>query len=264
MEAKLKANGLESAFTDQTGPGAKKEAKRKAGRKKAFLDEIITLKLVNIDGEDIKGCLFRIMRRRLTQEYIQEQVDKCPQPCKVDYVYNKAGEVIWFKDLQLAAEASSYYVIVPLQLRIPFDILKDPHYEGQTIFALQYIPFYCRDELTVVDAAALKEWLIAAILEEDPYIPPLKMQIEKQEQRVKDVDRKLKQVVKQEFLDPNGKPMPQEQAEAEREAMFKVIGEEREKQEKELKRRHELLETHRLWRKSSFYVLIIIVFPHLT
>lgn len=251
MEAKLRNNGLESAFKETGGPGVNKERKRKANRKKNFLDEIITLKIIDINDEDIKGCTFKIMRRRLTPEFIQETVDGCPEPIKVDYCYDSTGEVMWLQDLQLNAKAPpEYYVLVPLLLRSPYDICEDFKYEGQTCFIIQYVPYYARDEQTLVDEETLRQFLLFAILEEDPFVPPILQQIENQKSKIKDTDRRLKQIVKQEFLEPDGKEMLPEKAELEREAMFKAVGEERNRQEAELKRREQLLETHKAWRMS--------------
>jgi hypothetical protein len=114
------------------------------------------------------------------------------------------------------------------------------------------VPFYARDESTFVDAEALRQWLLFAILEEDPFVPPILEQIERQKGKIKDVDRRLKAVVKQEFLEPDGKEMLPEKAELEREALFKAIGEERDKLDLELKRREALLITHREWRSSKY------------
>lgn len=118
----------------------------------------------------------------------------------------------------------------------------------------RYVPFYARDETTFVDAEALKQWLIFAILEEDPFVPPILDQIERQKNKIKDVDKRLKNVVRQEFLEPDGKEMLPEKAEREREALFKAIGEERDRLDAELKRREALLVTHREWRSSKYKV----------
>ena len=97
----------------------------------------------------------------------------------------------------------------------------------------------------------MRQWLLFAIFEEDPFVPPILEQIERQKSKIKDVDKRLKAVVKQEFLEPDGKEMLPEKAELEREALFKAIGDERDKLDQELKRREALLVTHREWRSSK-------------
>jgi len=133
----LNANQLEKAFSETGGPGQRKERDRKANKKKQFLEDIITFKMVDEKGDDLKGCVFKVMRKRITRENLQEQVDMCPHPCLLDYIYDQTGEVIWMEDIQLAAKVENSYVFVPVVLREPYDICRDAHYDGQTVFAMQ-------------------------------------------------------------------------------------------------------------------------------
>ena len=217
MEAKLKENGLEAAFKETRGPGQAKERARKKNRKKAFLEDLITIKILTVEGDEIPGCTFKLIRKRLTLEVIQDFVDRSPKPCVVDYFYDNTGEVVWMEDMLLTSKpAPAFYVVVAMVLRQPFDICTDMHYDGQTAFVLQYVPKYARDESTPVEEDTLREWLIFAILELDPFVPPIKEAIEKQRGKIKDVDHKLKVVAKQEFLEPDGKAMLPEKADLER------------------------------------------------
>jgi hypothetical protein len=70
------------------------------------------------------------------------------------------------------------YYIVPKVKRTPIDINIDPHYEGQSCFMITRVPFKSKDEATLVDEVSIKEYLICALLEEDPYSRPFYENIE--------------------------------------------------------------------------------------
>ena len=136
----LNSNQLEKAFTETGGPGVRRERVRKANRKQQFLNDLIVFKIVDERGDNVPGCVFKITRKRVTRENLQDVVDQCPHPVLIDYLVDNTGKVIWMEDIQLQAEpAPAEYTIIAVILREPFDICRDPHYDGQTAFILQYV-----------------------------------------------------------------------------------------------------------------------------
>lgn len=135
-------------------------------------------------------------------------------------------------------------------LRKPEDIRDDPHYGGETEVLLKYVPLKCIDEKTRVDEDTLREWIIYGIVEEDPYAEQYFDHIERLNERLADIDKQLKRVPKIEFRDEGGKPLSEEKARVEREALFTRFNEERAMADRELEDVNNELKNHIEWRKK--------------
>ncbi len=135
-------------------------------------------------------------------------------------------------------------------LRKPEDIRDDPHYGGETEVLLKFVPLKCIDEKTVVDSDTLREWVIYAIVEEDPYAQKYFDHIERLNERLADIDKQLRKVPKIEFRDEQGKPLDEEKARAERDALFTKFNEERALADRELEDVNSELKNHIAWRKK--------------
>ena len=97
---------------------------------------------------------------------------------------------------------------------------------------------------------SLKEWLVFALLEVDPYSKPFYVNMSKIKAEIKAIDQKIKGVPKIQFKDAEGAELSQEEADVERETIFNAYSEERIACERRLKRQENALEGHRTWRRN--------------
>lgn len=219
--------------------------------KNKWLNELMRFRLKDSDGVVRPGCEWRITRRKCTMETLQNLVNRCPLPCRVDYLYDSSGTAHWMDDmLKTGMPDPEVYYIVPEVQRMPEDIGHDDHYEGQTVFMIERVPMKCKDESTVVDERTIKEYLICALLEEDPYSKPFFDNMARIREDIAAIDKKIKQVPKIEFNDDEGNPLPVEEADEERERVYEKFGNDRIAAEARLKRQETALEGHRQWRKN--------------
>eukprot|EP01031_Cornospumella_fuschlensis_P040446 gene40446-49294_t len=140
-------------------------------------------------------------------------------------------------------------------LRKPDDIREDPKYEGQTQIFLTRVPNHSVDMRREMDAKALREWIIYAVIEEDPYAQRFFDEIHKLTKIIADVEKNLLSIPKLQFFDQNGQPMPDDQARVEREKLFTKYGEERILAEGKLEDAEKALKTHVAWRKTTTVLL---------
>eukprot|EP01032_Pedospumella_encystans_P022867 gene22867-25899_t len=144
----------------------------------------------------------------------------------------------------------------PEVLRKPQDIRDDPRYEGQTQFMIDWVPMKCRDEKTPVDEISLREWILFAVVEEDPASKVYYDDIAKINKLIDGIDFNLLKIPKLEFLDQDGKPYPIEKARAEREALYNLLSAQRTTAEEDLELAERNLKNHNDWRRSMGVELI--------
>jgi hypothetical protein len=219
--------------------------------KNKWLNELIRFKLKDSDGNTRPGCEWRIQRRKAVIGTLQDLVNRCPLKCDVDYVYDSRGTVYWMEDMLMQGQPDpEFYTIVPVTRRMPDDISGDPHYDGQIVFLITRIPIHSKDDKTEVDARTLKEWLLTALIEVDPYSKPFYGNIKRIAEEIKVIDKKIKGIPKIKFNREDGSPMNQEEADQERELLYDEIGKERLKAQTRLKRQELALDGHKLWRRN--------------
>jgi hypothetical protein len=219
--------------------------------KNKWLSELMRIRLKDSDGVVRPGCEWRLTRRKMDMPTLQKLVDHCPLSAEVDYLYDSSGTAYWMEDmLTMGMPDPEVYYIVPRVRRLPEDINKDPRFEGQSVFMISGVPLKCKDEETNVNAAAIKEYIITALLEVDPYSVPFYTNIEKIKAEIKEVDKKIKSIPKIVFTNDNGDPMTLEEADAQREVLYDTYGNQRIAIEERLKRQETALEAHRHWRRN--------------
>lgn len=135
-------------------------------------------------------------------------------------------------------------------LRDPEDILVDPKYGGQTEILLKYVPLHCIDGKTTLDVKTLKEWIICAIVEEDPVSQKFFDDIQKLNDLIEDIEKNIRKIPKIAFLDDDGNPKPEEDAKKEREKLFVKYGEELMEAESKLDSNNRRLKEHIEWRRN--------------
>jgi len=197
------------------------------------------------------GCEWRLTRKKANLEMLQHLVDRCPIPQEVDYLYDSSGTAYWLEDmLTMGMPDPEVYYIVPKVRRLPDDIYKDARFEGQAVFTMSRVPLMAKDDMTLVDGDTIKEYLICALLEVDPYSKPFYENIEKIKDEIKEVDKRIKAIPKIQFTTENGDPMNQEEADAQREVLYEEYGNQRIAIENRLKRQETALDAHRAWRRN--------------
>ena len=224
---------------------------RDRARKKAWMKDLIRIQRLDDDGRLQKGCEWRIARRRLTQSYLQGLVDKCPLPCNIDCFVDNNGTSFTFNEIQVKAQSDPFtYVIIPKVVRKPVDIYEDPKYSGQTVFMIKFVPIHAVDGKTPVDAASLREWILAAIAEIDPVSGRIYQEMEDIKVRIQQVDTKIRYVPTLDIRDKTGKKLPDEKADEERQILYVAYGEEKMRIMEELKEKEVDLEEHVKWRTT--------------
>ena len=222
-----------------------------AFKKSKWLNELIRIRLKDGDGVVRPGCEWRLTRKKCDMATLQHKVDRCSIPCEVDYLYDSSGTAYWMEDmLTMGMPDPEVYYIVPMVRRVPKDIHKNKRFEGQSVFMISRVPLRSKDEETKVDRAAIKEYLICALLEVDPSSKPFYENIEKIKDEIKEVDKRIKSIPKIAFTKENGDPMDEEEADAQREVLYETYGNQRLAIEERLKRQESALEAHRHWRKN--------------
>lgn len=140
-------------------------------------------------------------------------------------------------------------------LRDSEDIRLDPKYGGQTEILLKYIPLYCVDGKSSVDVETLREWIICAIVEEDPVSQKFFDDIQKLNDLIVEIEKNIKKIPKILFLDDSGNPKPEEDCRKEREELFVRLGEELVEAETKLDTINRKLKEHIEWRRNMGIVL---------
>jgi hypothetical protein len=135
-------------------------------------------------------------------------------------------------------------------LRDPEDIRLDPKYGGQTEILLKFVPLKCIDESTDVLADTLREWIVYAIVEEDPLSQGFFDKIQRFNEVIAEIESNMKKVPHLSFYDENGKPKPEKEARFEREKLFTKLGEELAHAEGRLDDTNRELKNHIEWRKK--------------
>jgi hypothetical protein len=143
-------------------------------------------------------------------------------------------------------------------LRDPEDIRLDPKYAGQTEILLKFVPLRTSDESTDVDAVTLREWVIYAIVEEDPLSQQFFDRIQRLNEVIADIESNIKKVPHISFYDENGKLKPEAQARVERERLFTKLGDELVQAETNLDETNRELKNHVEWRKKMGVHLTVI------
>ena len=244
---------LASVFEEGGGAGARdREQKKNAHKKEQFLNSIIRIRLLDAEGYLHEGCEWTMSRRRVTFDKLMTLIKRSPLPyTEIDYFYDETGVPLWMDDMLLKANPiPSYYTIVPQVRRVPVDIRQDPKYEGQATFLIAQVPLKAKDEITMVDVKTMKEWMLCAIIEEDPHSIPLAAKLQPVRDIIKEIDRKIKGISKMQFFDEGGKKFSDEKAELEREVVYEAFGADRLLAEKRLKKFENNLEAYIVWRKT--------------
>lgn len=138
----------------------------------------------------------------------------------------------------------------PEVFRVPEDIRLDPKYEGQTVFMMEGVPLRSIDGVTPVDTTSLRDWIIFALVEDDPMTQPYNNRMGRIIRELDEIDAIIGKIPTLLFLDEKQKPYAPERARAERAVMFTKFNLERLKKEEEGEVLQRELEAHIKWRKS--------------
>jgi hypothetical protein len=250
MEERMKVRDRELSNALGGQPRLKAIEKTKA-KKRAWLGEMITFARTDEDGSIRTGCKWRVARRKITMHFIQELVNRCPNPCDIDYFYDNNGVAFWMDTLMMDAQPEpAIYYVVPKIIRPLEDVNDDPTYQGQSMLIFQGVPLKTVNGETTVDSTAIREYIMQAITEVDPTITKIQQQIHDIEKEITDIAKKMKKVSQQVFYKTDGTLMPTDESDALREAMYKSYGETKYKTELKLAARKSDLDEHIVKRKK--------------
>lgn len=112
-------------------------------------------------------------------------------------------------------------------LRKPIDIRETTTYEGATKVFLTKVPLRCNSERYDVSAEALREWIIYAVIEEDPQAQILFEKIQSLTETIDEIEENLKKIPKLQFMDELGEPLNEEKAREQRDRLFEKYGADR-------------------------------------
>eukprot|EP01038_Epipyxis_sp_PR26KG_P013712 gene13712-18392_t len=163
---------------------------------------------------------------------------------------DKANEVLSKSEAEAAKRKRRGELAKQEVIRIPEDIREDPRYEGQTSFLLKGVPMHCQDGKSDVNSDTIREWILFAIIEEDPYSKFFFKKMKDIDDRLAVIDHNIKMIPTLNFLDENGAPKPEIVARREREILFDKYGEDRVIAENELSVVKFSLEKHIQWRRK--------------
>jgi hypothetical protein len=135
-------------------------------------------------------------------------------------------------------------------LRDPEDIRNDPKYAGSTEILLKCVPLRCIDESTEVDSTAIREWLIYAVVEEDPASQVFFERIQRYNELIQEIEANMKKIPKLQFFDESGRLKAENDSRMEREKLFTKYGEELVLAESGLDDTNRELKAHVEWRKK--------------
>ena len=241
---------LNSAYAEDGKPKMK-AADREKRRKREWLKELIRIQRKDGEGRILKGCEWRILRKKVTPKYIQELVNRCPIPCTVDYVYDNNGVAHWLDDLLMTAVPDpAVYIVVERIHRKVEDIFNDPTFQGQTVLMLKHVPLKAVDDYTEVTGVELDAYVNFAIAEEDPMAKKIVKKLRKAEADVEEIVKVIKKIPKQVIRTAEGKTMSNEEADAERQVMFTVYGQAKYELDLKVKKVEDELQEHRSWRRT--------------
>jgi len=169
-----------------------RDVNRAKHKKDTFLNELVHVKLMDDAGYLVEE--WKVVRRRISDHKIHALIRRTATPdVEVDFFYDTTGVPVWMNDLLLKAERTpNFYTIVPQVKRFPEDCRKNVKYEGQTAFTIRAVPCHSKNELTEMDVATMREWMLCAIDEEDPHSMPLRAKLEPVEAIIKEIDKKIK------------------------------------------------------------------------
>lgn len=121
--------------------------------------------------------------------------------------------------------APMVYTVVPVPYRKPEDAKnKDPHFVGETVFVIMNVPNWTRTRGDAVTSDMVEEYVLFAMSEVDPVSLQLLADIDSLEHRKISIDKRMAEVPALELLDLRGRELTLEEAEAEREVMYKALG----------------------------------------
>eukprot|EP01033_Poteriospumella_lacustris_P008497 gene8497-6140_t len=135
-------------------------------------------------------------------------------------------------------------------LRKPIDVRDDTKYMGQTEVIIKDVPMFTVDERTPVNEDSVRDWVLYAVSEEDPYSQEFYDEIQRLTVVIGEVEAKLKKIPKIVFADETGTPYPEERAKEERIKLFEKYGGERTLAENALEEIDRDLKEHIAWRKT--------------
>lgn len=168
----------------------------------------------------------------------KEKADKEEEKNKYSYSPQDAG-----KKTRIKAKRPDYY-------RKPVDIRADAKYEGGTAILLDLVPNCCIDEETKVEEVTIREYIVFAIIEEDPFVHKFNKKIAGIIAKIDEINKRISGIPQMLLFAADMKTLlGPEEARVERGMIYEAYGDERLVAEKDLGFIRMNLRAHILWRR---------------
>ncbi|KAJ8598933.1 hypothetical protein CTAYLR_009844 [Chrysophaeum taylorii] len=207
---------------------------RRQREKQAWHNEKIYFEIQNENGEWTHR--FRLPRRQCQPDELQRCVEQ-RDPFTISYLMNKqTHEVIHLEEAIGKCQPHNRYVLVPRQERDIFDAAGSDHYEGTLVLLMENVPDYDDRNEHKVEAIDLREWIMFGLQEEDNRVQRAVGFVGAVEEEIETLVKNMKLVPFMAILDAKGKPLPDNEADAEREIKYQELLAEKEVMEKRLEK----------------------------
>ena len=219
-----------------------KAKKREEEQQNKWLNQSIDIRLLDQGGLELDGCKWKIPRRKLNLQHLQERLDYAPiKDVKLDCLRDeKTNEIIWPENMMKECVVKRTYIIVARWPDYPEDHSKDPSYLGDFGVALFDVAMWTDDWRNEVRAEDIREWLIVAILEEDQKGKLIEDVLEEQKKDMQLIMKEMALVPKKNLW-----YMTDEQAIRERERLYQYYEEQREVQGEKIELTKKRIKYHR-------------------
>jgi hypothetical protein len=217
-----------------------KSVERRDERKHAWQTELIRVSVLDVDGNERPGCTWRIPRHKLTQEFVQEVINRSPagedeDGCMMEFLRDSTGvELIWPQDMQFKCQPKPFsYYIVKKFVNEGYDAKDDVHYTGDLRVMLKSVPLRTSNEKYLVKMEDVRTWVLTGIIEEDSYVQKYVKKARRCEKAIDVISKKIKATANQPMHDDRGNEMTGPKADAEREERYLDLFREKERIEEE-------------------------------
>eukprot|EP00752_Nemacystus_decipiens_P009142 g8165.t1 len=263
-------------------PGASlKTLEKDAKRKKEWWNEKIKIACIDIDGEPMEGCAWKVPRHRLTEATLKTMCLTCPAHLKIEYLKDlTTGDIVWPPDAQMSCHPPPWsYAAVAVEEQqarrssslgglgsprsiagnmiegiftpwctIVVDRSKDPSYYGDVQIMIFNVPLKTVTESTQVTSEEVKAWLLCGLLEEDEDVKEAQQILRALEAEAKVVEQNLSRVGYMKFTEKVGfskeerQTLTDEEQAERREERHQALSAQRDKMEEDVKEARDILE----------------------
>ena len=199
-------------------------------QKQKVLNQKIKLTLYDPNGNVREGCVWEVPRCKLTATMLQELVSRSPLPGKVDCVQNMVTqELVLPENMQMECMPAPYeFQVLLRRQRIAEDILDDPHFAGYMKVVIASVPKKTNEGNQDVKADDIRAYLHAGMIEEHPDVAKALDIVERTKNEITRIHKAMHRIREAKPTDDEGRPLPVDEADRERQNMYEQAMKEKE------------------------------------